>query len=207
MLLDVERKEVVCNESYDIIELFNLGLNRLAKNPDLDLSPPSLKKKIKDWNQIIYSNVNNGVYRFAQSQQAYDSIMNELFSTLDMVDDHLGSFRYLCGDVLTLADKCLFTTLIRFDLVYNVLFKCTKGKLIEYPNLHAYMRDIYQIPKVAATCNFGAIMDGYYNILFPLNPSNIRPAMLSRPKPAPMGLAPKPASNPRLPKACLTVIQ
>ncbi|CAL5362886.1 unnamed protein product [Camellia sinensis] len=190
MLLDVERKEVVCNESYDIIELFNLGLNRLAKNPDLDLSLPSLKKKIKDWNQIIYSNVNNGVYRFAQSQQAYDSIVNELFSTLDMVDDHLGSFRYLCGDVLTLADICLFTTLIRFDLVYNVLFKCTKRKLIEYPNLHAYMRDIHQIPKIATTCNFGAVMDGYYNILFSLNPSSIRPAMLSRPKPAPMGLAP-----------------
>ncbi|GMP96905.1 hypothetical protein CsSME_00045340 [Camellia sinensis var. sinensis] len=184
MLLDVERKEVVCNESYDIIELFNLGLNRLAKNPDLDLSLPSLKKKIKDWNQIIYSNVNNGVYRFAQSQQAYDSIVNELFSTLDMVDDHLGSFRYLCGDVLTLADICLFTTLIRFDLVYNVLFKCTKRKLIEYPNLHAYMRDIHQIPKIATTCNFGAVMDGYYNILFSLNPSSIRPAMLSRPKPA-----------------------
>ncbi|GMP54517.1 hypothetical protein CsSME_00019668 [Camellia sinensis var. sinensis] len=96
-----------------------------------------------------------------------------------MVDDHLGSFRYLCGDVLTLADICLFTTLIRFDLVYNVLFKCTKRKLIEYPNLHAYMCDIYQIPKVAATCNFGAIMDGYYNILFPLNPSSIRPVMPS----------------------------
>ncbi|CAL5391596.1 unnamed protein product [Camellia sinensis] len=181
MLWDVERKEVVCNESYDIIELFNSGLNRLVKNPDLDLSPPSLKKKIEDWNRIIYPNVNNGVYRcgFAQSQQAYDSAVIELFSTLDMVDDHLGSFRYLCGDVLTLADICLFTTLIRFDLVYNVLFKCTKRKLIEYPNLHAYMCDIYQIPKVAATCNFGAIMDGYYNILFPLNPSSIRPVMPS----------------------------
>ena len=92
--------------------------------------------------------------RFAQSQQAYDSIVNELFSTLDMVDDHLGSFRYLCGDVLTLADKCLFTTLIRFDLVYNVLFKCTKGKLIEYPNLHAYMREIYQVPTHAVTVIF-----------------------------------------------------
>ncbi|CAL5353588.1 unnamed protein product [Camellia sinensis] len=181
MLWDVERKEVVCNESYDIIELFNSGLNQLAKNPDLDLSSPSLKKKIEDWNRIIYPNVNNGVYRcgFAQSQQAYDSVVNELFSALDMVDDHLGSFRYLCGDVLTLADICLFTTLIRFDLVYNVLFKCTKRKLIEYRSLHAYMRDIYQIPKVAATCNFRAIMDGYYKILFPLNPSSIQPIMPS----------------------------
>ncbi|GMP54516.1 hypothetical protein CsSME_00019668 [Camellia sinensis var. sinensis] len=91
---------------------------------------------------------------FAQSQQAYDSAVIELFSTLDMVDDHLGSFRYLCGDVLTLADICLFTTLIRFDLVYNVLFKCTKRKLIEYPNLHAYMCDIYQVPTRAVTVIF-----------------------------------------------------
>lgn len=82
---------------------------------------------------------------FAQSQEAYDTAVNDLFSTLDMIDDHLGSSRYLCGDTLTLADVCLFTTLIRFDLVYNVLFKCTKKKLLEYPNLHGYMREIYQV--------------------------------------------------------------
>lgn len=82
---------------------------------------------------------------FAQSQQAYDKAVNELFNTLDMLDAHLSSSRYLCGDVLTLADICLFTTLIRFDLVYNVLFKCTKKKLQEYTHLHAYMREIYQV--------------------------------------------------------------
>lgn len=69
----------------------------------------------------------------------------ELFGTLDVVEEHLGGNRYLCGDTMTLADVCLFTTLVRFDLVYNVLFKCTKKKLIEYPNLHGYMRDIYQV--------------------------------------------------------------
>lgn len=181
MLWDVEMKEVVCNESYDIIQLFNSGLNGLAGNPDLDLSPPSLKDRINEWNGLIYPSVNNGVYRcgFAQSQEAYDTAVNELFSTLDMLNDHLGSSRYLCGDTLTLADICLFTTLVRFDLVYNVLFRCTKKKLLEYPNLHGYMRDIYQIPKVAATCNFGATMDGYYKILFPLNPGSIRPIMPS----------------------------
>lgn len=83
---------------------------------------------------------------FAQSQEAYDVAVNGLFSTLDRIDDHLGGSRYLCGDRLTLADICLFTTLIRFDLVYNVLFKCTKKKLLEFTNLHAYMRDIYQVP-------------------------------------------------------------
>uniref|UniRef100_A0A2P2IY81 GST C-terminal domain-containing protein n=1 Tax=Rhizophora mucronata TaxID=61149 RepID=A0A2P2IY81_RHIMU len=177
MLWDVERNDVVCNESYDIIEFFNSGLNGLARNPDLDLSPNSLKGKIEEWNQVIYPNVNNGVYRcgFAQSQEAYDIAVNDLFSTLDMVDDHLGSSRYLCGDTITLSDVCLFTTLIRFDLVYNVLFKCTKKKLVEYHNLYGYMRDIYQIPKVAGTCNLFATIDGYYKGLFPLNPGCIRP--------------------------------
>lgn len=82
---------------------------------------------------------------FAQSQEAYDTAVNELFSRLDMLDDHLSGSRYLCGERMTLADICLFTTLIRFDIVYNVLFKCTKKKLIEYPNLYGYMRDIYQV--------------------------------------------------------------
>lgn len=181
MLWDVDNKDVACNESYDIIQFFNSGLNRSARNPDLDLAPVELKGKIEEWNKIIYPNVNNGVYRcgFAQSQEAYDTAVNDLFSTLDMIDDHLGGSRYLCGDTLTLADVCLFTTLIRFDLVYNVLFKCTKKKLLEYPNLHGYMREIYQIPEVAATCNFTATMDGYYKILFPLNPGSIRPVMPS----------------------------
>lgn len=179
MLWDMEKKEVVCNESYDIIELFNSGINELARNPDVDLSPPHLKARIEKWNRVIYPNVNNGVYRcgFAQSQEAYDKAVNDVFSTLDMIDDHLGGSRYLCEDKLTLADVCLFTTLIRFDLAYNVLFKCTKKKLVEYPNLHGYVRDIYQIPEVATTCNFGAIMDGYFRILFPLNPGAIQPIM------------------------------
>lgn len=144
---------------------------------------------------------------FSQSQEAYDVAVKDLFSTLDMIEHHLGGSRYLCGNKLTLVDVCLFTTLIRFDLVYNVLFKCTKKKLVEYPHLHGYMRDIYQvlrladhsflscleyelilgdhvglvlqIPKVAETCNFAAIMDGYYKTLFPLNPGGIRPAMPS----------------------------
>ncbi|XP_076925720.1 uncharacterized protein LOC143588651 [Bidens hawaiensis] len=181
MLWDVDRNEVVCNESYDIIELLNSGFNRVAKNPDSDLSPPELKSQIEEWNRIIYPSINNGVYRcgFAQSQEAYDTAVNELFSALNMINDHLRGSRYLCGDKLTLADVCLFTTLIRFDLVYNVMFKCTKKKVVEYQNLHGYMRDIYQIPHVAETCNLDAMMDGYYKFLFPLNPGNIRPVMPS----------------------------
>ncbi|WJX18373.1 glutathionyl-hydroquinone reductase [Trifolium repens] len=181
MLWNKDSKDVICNESFDIIQIFNSGLNDLARNPELDLSPPQLKDKIEEWYQVIYPNVNNGVYRcgFAQSQEAYDRAVNELFSTLDELENHLSNSRYLCGDKLTLVDICLFTTLIRFDIAYNVLFKCTKKKLYEYTNLHAYMRDIYQIPKVADTCNFQEIMDGYYKTLFPLNPGSIRPIMPS----------------------------
>ncbi|XP_059300830.1 uncharacterized protein LOC132053041 [Lycium ferocissimum] len=181
MLWDVEKKDVFCNESYDIIEFFNSGLNGIAGNSELNLAPTALKDEIRKWNDIIYPNVNNGVYRcgFAQSQEAYDKAAEGLFRTLEMLEDHLGGSRYLCGDVLTLADVCLFTTLIRFDVVYNVLFKCTKKKLIEFPNLHGYLRDIYQIPKVAETCNMGQIMEGYYKILFPLNPGGINPIMPS----------------------------
>ncbi|KAF2294889.1 hypothetical protein GH714_026844 [Hevea brasiliensis] len=175
MLWDAERKEVVCNESYDIIEFLNSGLNGLAQNLDLDLSPNLLKEKIEEWNQVIYPNVNNGVYRcgFAQSQEAYDRAVDDLFNTLDKIDNHLGTSRFLCGDTLTLADVCLFTTLIRFDPVYHVLFKCTKKKVLEYPNLHGYMREYIR------NLQFSAIMDGYYKVLFPLNPGSIRPSMPS----------------------------
>ncbi|XP_072993548.1 LOW QUALITY PROTEIN: uncharacterized protein [Typha latifolia] len=177
MLWDEERKEVACNESYGIIAFFN----SFGDGSGPDLSPPELKGEIEEWNRLIYPAINNGVYRcgFAQSQGAYDAAVNELFATLDQLEIHLSTSRYLCGDTLTLADVCLFTTLIRFDLVYNVLFKCSKKKLLEYRNLFAYTCDIYQIPKVAETCNFEAIMDGYYQILFPLNPSGIRPVMPS----------------------------
>ncbi|KAL9235710.1 hypothetical protein vseg_010449 [Gypsophila vaccaria] len=181
MMWDVQSREVVCNESYDIIRFLNCGFNDLGGDSGLDLEPPSLVARIEEWNRVIYPNVNNGVYRcgFAQTQEAYDAAVSDLFDTLDMLENHLETSRYLCGESLTLADICLFTTLIRFDLVYNVMFKCTKKKLVEYPNLHGYMRDIYQIPKVAETCNMEAMMDGYYKFLFPLNPGNIRPVMPS----------------------------
>eukprot|EP00252_Welwitschia_mirabilis_P020905 TRINITY_DN5227_c0_g1_i1.p1 TRINITY_DN5227_c0_g1~~TRINITY_DN5227_c0_g1_i1.p1 ORF type:complete len:414 (+),score=33.62 TRINITY_DN5227_c0_g1_i1:117-1358(+) len=177
MLWDCKKTDVVNNESSDIIEILNSEFNDVAENPDLDLAPPSLTGEILRWNELIYSNVNNGVYRcgFAQSQGAYEAAVNSLFDTLDIIEAHLGSSRYLCGDVFTLADVRLFTTLFRFDLVYHSLFKCNKKTLSEYPNIYGYVRDIYQIPGVASTCNIQAIMDGYYRVLFPLNPSGIKP--------------------------------
>jgi len=180
MLWDAERREVVCNESIEISK-FLCGLAN-ADGGGLDLWPPELRQDIDRWYGVIYPSVNNGVYRyskfsaalnsmiptgfqrrrcgFAQSQEAYDAAASELFGALDRLEAHLGGCRYLCGDRLTLADVCLFTTLIRFDLVYNTLFRCTRRKLGEYPSLHAYTRDIYQMPKVAETCDMEAIMAG-----------------------------------------------
>ncbi|GJM87328.1 hypothetical protein PR202_ga03269 [Eleusine coracana subsp. coracana] len=173
MLWDVDRREVVCNESIEIAKF----LCGLAEGGGLDLWPPELRQDIERWYGVIYPSVNNGVYRcgFAQSQEAYDTAASELFGALDRLEAHLAGSRYLCGDRLTLADVCLFTTLIRFDAVYNPLFRCTRRKLAEYPSLHAYTRDIYQMPKVADTCDMEAIMEGYFKTLFPLNPGGIQP--------------------------------
>ncbi|KAG8060709.1 hypothetical protein GUJ93_ZPchr0002g25258 [Zizania palustris] len=176
MLWDAERREVVCNESIEIAK-FLCGLADADGAGGLDLWPPELRQDIDRWYAFTYPSVNNGVYRcgFAQSQEAYATAAAELFGALDKLEDQLSGSRYLCGDKLTLADVCLFTTLIRFDLVYSSLFRCTRRKLVEYPSLHAYTRDIYQMPKVAETCNMGAIMDGYFGALFPLNPGGIKP--------------------------------
>lgn len=179
MLWDASQKRVVNNESADIIEILNADFNHLARNPARDLCPERLKGEIASWNEVIYPNINNGVYRcgFAQSQEAYNLAVESLFLALDKVEAHLATSRYLCGDVFTLADVRLFTTLFRFDPVYQVLFKCSKQKLAEYRHLEGYLRDVYQIPGVAATCDMDAIMYGYYKVLFPLNPGGISPAV------------------------------
>nr|BAJ90799.1 predicted protein [Hordeum vulgare subsp. vulgare] len=178
MLWDADRREVVCNESIEIAKF----LCTLADDTTnaLDLWPPEHRQEIDRWYGVIYPSVNNGVYRcgFAQSQAAYDAAAGELFAALDMLEGHLSGSRYLCagaGAGVTLADVCLFTTLIRFDLVYNPLFRCSRRKLVEYPSLHAYMREIYQLPGAAETCDMAAIADGYFGTLFPLNPGGILP--------------------------------
>ncbi len=179
MLWDNQTYTIVNNESAEIIEILNSEFNEYTTQPDLDLYPIALQSSIDEWNEIIYQTVNNGVYRcgFAQTQAAYDRAHTELFATLDRVNHLLSTQRYLCGDELTLADVRLFTTLIRFDLVYNTLFKCNQRRIQDYPHLQAYLRDIYHLPGVAATCNFPAIIQDYYGNLFPLNPGGIIPKL------------------------------
>jgi putative glutathione S-transferase len=118
------------------------------------------------------------VYRcgFAQTQEAYNQVCNELFASLDESDAVLETSRYLCGDRVTLADVRLFTTLFRFDVAYYGLFKCNRRRIRDYKNLGAYLRDLYQLPGVADTCNLEAVKQDYYGNLFPLNPGGIIPS-------------------------------
>jgi putative glutathione S-transferase len=177
VLWDNQTKTIVNNESAEIIVMLNSEFNDFAIHPELDLYPESLKEKIDRWNEKIYHSVNNGVYRcgFAQTQEAYDSSCEELFATLDEIDNALGTSRYLCGDGVTLADVRLFTTLLRFDLVYYGLFKCNRHRISDYQNLGAYLRDLYQLPGVADTCSLKDVKREYYGTLFPLNPGGIIP--------------------------------
>lgn len=177
VLWDKQTKAIVNNESAEIIAILNSAFNEFAKNPTLDLYPENLRETIDQWNDNIYHAVNNGVYRcgFAQTQAAYDSACNELFAALDEIDTALATSRYLCGDQVTLTDVRLFTTLFRFDIVYYGLFKCNKRRIQDYENLGPYLRDLYQLPGVAGTCDLEAVKRDYYGNLFPLNPGGIIP--------------------------------
>jgi len=177
LLWDKQTKAIVNNESAEIIVMLS-QFNEYAKQPDLDLYPKELREKIDCWNEKIYPAVNNGVYRcgFAQTQAAYDTACNELFSVLDEIDAALATSRYLCGDKVTLADVRLFTTLFRFDAVYYGLFKCNRRRIQDYEHLGAYLRDLYQLPGVPGTCSLEAVKRDYYGNLFPLNPGGIIPA-------------------------------
>ncbi len=175
VLWDSQTQTIVNNESADIIELLNSEFEEFSSGPDL--YPEALKADIDALNDKIYATVNNGVYRcgFAQTQAAYDKVVGELFDTLDELDEMLAKSRYLCGQVLTLADVRLFTTLIRFDVAYHGIFKCDRHRIADYPNLSGYLRDIYQLPGIAETCDIEAVKRDYYGNLFPLNPGGIVP--------------------------------
>ncbi len=177
VLWDSKTKTIVNNESADIIIILNSQFNQFATKPELDLYPPQLQPEIDRWNEKIYHTVNNGVYKvgFAQTQSAYEIACNRLFATLDEIDAALATKRYLCGTRLTLADIRLFTTLFRFDIVYYGLFKCSRRRIQDYENLGEYLRDIYQLPGVADTCDIESVKRDYYGNLFPLNAGGIIP--------------------------------
>lgn len=173
-LWDIKTQTIVNNESSEIIRMFNAAFNDLTKNK-VDFYPSELRVEIDEINDLIYSNVNNGVYRtgFAATQEAYEEAYEKLFSTLDMLEEKLSSNRYLVGDRLTEADWRLFSTLLRFDIVYFGHFKCNKKHIYEYPNLWNFTLELYQHPGIAEVTNFEQIKRGYYYLMPNLNPSGI----------------------------------
>ena len=143
-----------------------------------DLWPRALREEMDEVDQRVFTEVNNGVYRcgFAGSQEAYDAAYSRLFAALDWLEERLSGQRYLVGDQLTESDIRLFTTLARFDAVYHGHFKCNRQKLIEFPALWAYARDLYQTPGIGETLDFDQIKQHYYIVHTDLNPTQIVPA-------------------------------
>jgi putative glutathione S-transferase len=141
------------------------------------LYPDELREDIDYINDRVYTDVNNGVYRagFAGSQAAYDRAFNGVFATLAWLDDRLADNRYLAGDELTIADWRLFPTLVRFDVVYNLHFRCNGRRLIDHASLWPYARDLFQQPGVAATVEWDQIKEHYYTTHPELNPKRIIP--------------------------------
>ena len=176
ILWDKQRETIVSNESSEIIRMFNSAFDAITGNSD-DYWPKALRAEIEPVNDRIYDTLNNGVYKsgFATTQEAYDAAVHPLFDTMDWLEQRLSQQRYLMGDTLTEADWRLFTTLVRFDKAYHLHFKCNKRRLVDYPNLWAYTRELFQVPGVAETVNFDHIVRHYHYSHETINPNRIIP--------------------------------
>lgn len=176
VLWDKAQNTIVSNESAEIIRMFNSAFNEITGNTD-DYWPTDLREQIADINERVYETVNNGVYKagFATSQDAYDDAVHPLFDSLTWLESILENNRFLAGDKLTEADWRLFTTLARFDLVYHTHFKCNHKRLIDYPNLWAYTRQLYQHADIAETVHFDHIVRHYHFSQTTVNPHQIIP--------------------------------
>ncbi|EOV0870900.1 glutathione S-transferase family protein [Vibrio parahaemolyticus] len=176
VLWDKKTNTIVSNESSEIIRMFNSAFNDLTGNHE-DYYPEPLRGVIDEWNDYIYPNVNNGVYRcgFATSQEAYEEAFESLFSALDKIDAHLATHRYLAGNKITEADWRLFTTLVRFDAVYVGHFKCNKQRIADYVNIQGYLKELYQIDGIADTTDFYHIKRHYYFSHTGINPTQVVP--------------------------------
>ena len=176
VLWDKYRKKIVSNESSEIIRMFNSEFDALGAQSG-DYYPNALRPEIEALNARIYATLNNGVYRcgFATTQTAYEAAITPLFDTLDWLEGILAKTRYLTGPDITEADWRLFTTLIRFDPVYVGHFKCNLRRIVDYPNLSNYLRDLYQQPGIAETVNVQHIKEHYYASHDSINPSRVVP--------------------------------
>lgn len=176
ILWDKKQGKIVSNESSEIIRMLNTAFDGLTGNT-LDFWPEDLRAEIAPVNARIYDTFNNGVYKsgFATTQAAYEAAVVPLFETMDWLDERLSAHRYLMGDRITEADWRLFTTLVRFDAVYHLHFKCNRKRLIDYPALWAYARELYQWPGVTETVNMAHIVRHYHYSHDSINPHRIIP--------------------------------
>ena len=176
VLWDTKTKRIVSNSDDDIMRMFNGEFNRFTHS-QLDLYPEPLRHEIDHLNIDLYENVNDGVYRagFATSQAIYETAVRRLFDALDRLESHLTHRRYLFGATPVESDWRLFVTLIRFDAVYHGHFKCNIRRIVDYPNLFGYLKDLYQYDGVAETVNFDHIKRHYYVTHDDINPTRIVP--------------------------------
>ncbi|WP_299744276.1 glutathione S-transferase family protein [uncultured Tateyamaria sp.] len=174
VLWDTKTGKIVSNESAEIIRMFNSAFDHLTENK-ADYCPNELRGEIDEMNAWVFEAINSGVYAagFATAQAAYDNAVAKLFDTLDELEKVLGRQRYLIGDRLTEADWRLFTSLVRFDHVYHGHFKCNRRRLIDYPNLTGWLRELYQMPGIAETVRLDHIIPHYYASHDWVNPSRV----------------------------------
>lgn len=177
-MIDIGPGEVVTNDFAQLTLDFSTEWTEFHRSGAPELYPADLRNEIDEVDEVVFRDVNNGVYRcgFAGSQQGYESAFNQLFSRLDWLSERLETQRYLVGDTITEADVRLFTTLARFDPVYHGHFKCNRQKLSEMPVLWAYARDLFQTPGFGDTINFAQIKKHYYVVHEDINPTQIIPA-------------------------------
>ncbi len=176
VLWDKQTKTIVNNESRDVMRMLDTEFDAVG-DTSVTLYPEALRSEIDATIDALYTPVNNGVYRagFATQQKAYEEAFVTLFEALGHWESVLSKQRYLCGSVLTEADVCFFTTLLRFDAVYHGHFKCNLQRIIDYPSLWGYLRDVYQTPGVATTCHLDHIKEHYYRSHGTINPTRIVP--------------------------------
>jgi putative glutathione S-transferase len=176
VLWDKQRRTIVSNESSEIIRMLNSAFDAHTNNR-VDYYPADLRPEIDRVNDLVYSNVNNGVYRagFATEQSAYEEAFRSVFAALDELERRLSRQRYVAGARMTEADWRLFPTLVRFDAVYYSHFKCNLRRIVDYPNLWNYTRDLHQVPGVAETVNLNHIKRHYYGSQRKVNPTGVVP--------------------------------
>ena len=176
ILWDKKTNTIVSNESSEIIRMLNSAFDEVGAT-DVNFLPKALLAEIDTINEFVYSAVNNGVYKagFATTEAAYKEAVVTLFDALDTLEARLADQRYLLGDTITEADWRLFTTLVRFDAVYVGHFKCNIRRIVDYPNLWGYLRDLYQVPGIAETVSIEHIKAHYYTSHANINPTRIIP--------------------------------